>query len=69
MYSIFGAVSSLNRIPEKDVVLEAVSKPEGECVQHQEEGTTDESGSFRIRGLQPQVSGFYSQQFRVLVII
>lgn len=55
LYSVFGSVTSLNRIPEKDVVLEAVSKPEGECVQHQEEGTTDENGGFRIRGLQPQV--------------
>ncbi|XP_065202501.1 BOS complex subunit NOMO3 [Planococcus citri] len=53
LYSAFGNVASLNRISENNVVLEAVGKPEGECVQHQEEGTTDESGNYRIRGLQP----------------
>ena len=55
LYSVFGTVFSLNRIPEKDIVIEAVSRAEGECVQHQEEGTSDEKGQFRIRGLQPEV--------------
>lgn len=56
LYSIFGSVSSLNRFAEKDVVVEAVSNAIGECMLHQEEGTTDENGHFRIRGLHPQVS-------------
>ena len=53
---MFGHVYSLSHFPEKEVVVEAISIAQGECVSHQEEGTTDENGHFRIRGLKPHVS-------------
>lgn len=50
-FSIFGAITSLNGEPFENVVVEA--RAEEPCAQHQEEGTTESNGQYRIRGLQP----------------
>lgn len=59
-YSVFGKVTSLNGQSEKGVVVEARSvvsdsadASSGENAQQLEKATTDQSGSFRIRGLLP----------------
>lgn len=50
-FSAFGSVNSLNGEPFADVIVEA--RAEERCGQHQEEGTTESNGQYRIRGLQP----------------
>lgn len=50
-YSAFGSVNALNGLPIGDVVVEARSNDK--CGQHQEEVTTESSGQYRLRGLQP----------------
>lgn len=50
-FSVFGSVNTLNGEPFADVIVEALS--EDRCGQHQEEATTETSGQYRIRGLQP----------------
>eukprot|EP01122_Echinamoeba_exundans_P007456 TRINITY_DN2311_c0_g2_i2.p1 TRINITY_DN2311_c0_g2~~TRINITY_DN2311_c0_g2_i2.p1 ORF type:complete len:1254 (+),score=406.06 TRINITY_DN2311_c0_g2_i2:197-3958(+) len=51
-FSVFGSVRSLNGASERAVVVEAVSD-DGSAVVQREEATTDETGSFRLRGLAP----------------
>jgi hypothetical protein len=51
-YSAYGVVTSLNGEPEEGVV-EAVGQDK--CSHFQEESSTESSGQFRIRGLQPEV--------------
>ncbi|CAH1796880.1 unnamed protein product [Owenia fusiformis] len=50
-YSVYGTVSSLNGEPEQVVIIESVGK--NNCSDLQEEGKTEQDGSYRIRGLQP----------------
>ncbi|XP_055379497.1 BOS complex subunit NOMO1 [Condylostylus longicornis] len=50
-YSVFGIVTSLNGEPFPNVHLEAIS--DEKCMHHQEESSTEQSGQYRIRGLQP----------------
>ncbi|XP_044765442.1 nodal modulator 1 [Coccinella septempunctata] len=50
-YSAFGIVTSLNKIPEHDSVVEAVGVKN--CSHLSEETTTESNGRFRVRGLQP----------------
>lgn len=50
-YSAFGSVNALNGLPVGDVVVEARSSEQ--CGQHQEEATTEATGQYRLRGLQP----------------
>uniref|UniRef100_A0A0N5AZ94 Nodal modulator 1 n=1 Tax=Syphacia muris TaxID=451379 RepID=A0A0N5AZ94_9BILA len=50
-YSVFGKVSHMAGQPVEGLIVEAVSE---QCSQLQEEDTTLEDGSFRIRGLRPQ---------------
>lgn len=50
-YSAFGSVNALNGLPIADVVVEARSNEQ--CNHHQEEVTTQSSGQYRLRGLQP----------------
>lgn len=51
-FSAFGSVRSLNGQSERALVVEAVSE-EGAAVAQREEAVTDETGSFRLRGLVP----------------
>lgn len=53
-YSVYGQVTSLNREPEENIVVVAVGV--GNCSHFSEESTTENSGQFRIRGLQPYCS-------------
>ncbi|KAG8188601.1 hypothetical protein JTE90_005956 [Oedothorax gibbosus] len=53
-YSLFGVVTSLTGEAEIGVAVEAVSVPNAECNQYQEEATSEQEGTFRIRGLQPK---------------
>ncbi|KAK1126581.1 hypothetical protein K0M31_004211 [Melipona bicolor] len=49
--SAYGSVTSLNGEPEAGLLVEV--QGQGNCDNLQEEATTEENGSFRIRGLQP----------------
>ena len=51
-FSAYGSVTSLNGEPEAGVASVEV-QGQGDCDNLQEEATTEENGSFRIRGLQP----------------
>jgi hypothetical protein len=51
-FSVFGSVRSLNGASERAVIVEAVSD-DGATVVQREEATTDDTGSFRLRGLAP----------------
>ncbi|XP_026483060.1 LOW QUALITY PROTEIN: nodal modulator 1-like, partial [Ctenocephalides felis] len=51
-FSAFGSITSLNGEPTPNVEVEAVGQ--NECSQYSEEATTETSGIFRIRGLQPK---------------
>ncbi|XP_029647558.1 nodal modulator 1 [Octopus sinensis] len=53
-YSCYGRVSSLNGEPEPGVLVEAVSV--SGSVQYQEESKTEQDGTYRIRGLSPNVT-------------
>lgn len=53
-FSAYGSVTSLNGEPEAGLLVE-VQGQGGNCDNLQEEATTEENGSFRIRGLQPTV--------------
>jgi hypothetical protein len=53
-YSAYGVVTSLNGEPEEGIVVEAVGQDK--CSQFQEESSSEASGQFRIRGLQPEVN-------------
>lgn len=53
-FSAYGSVTSLNGEPETGLLVEV--QGQGDCDNLQEEATTEENGSFRIRGLQPTVS-------------
>ena len=53
-YSAYGTVTSLNGEPEEGIIVEAVGQ--GKCSHYQEESSTEISGQFRIRGLQPEVT-------------
>ncbi|XP_054268312.1 BOS complex subunit NOMO2-like [Macrosteles quadrilineatus] len=53
-YSALGTVTSLSGDPEPGVVVEAVGQGSQQCSQLQEESSTETSGQFRIRGLNPQ---------------
>lgn len=53
-FSAYGSVTSLNGEPEAGLLVEV--QGQGDCDNLQEEATTEENGSFRIRGLQPAVS-------------
>jgi hypothetical protein len=57
-YSAYGVVTSLNGEPEEGVVVEAMGQDR--CSHFQEESSTESSGQFRIRGLQPEVNIFYT---------
>lgn len=48
-YSVFGTITSLNGEPFPQVNVEAVS--DDECLNHQEETATENTGQYRIRGL------------------
>ncbi|XP_043284324.1 nodal modulator 3 isoform X2 [Venturia canescens] len=50
-YSAYGSVTSLNGEPERGLLVEA--QGQSDCSNLQEEATTEDNGSFRIRGLQP----------------
>ncbi|GAB6022208.1 nodal modulator [Chamberlinius hualienensis] len=50
-FSCYGVVTSLIGEPEKGIVIEAIGK--GDCSIYQEEVTSEEDGTFRIRGLKP----------------
>ncbi|XP_048265268.1 uncharacterized protein LOC100649850 isoform X3 [Bombus terrestris] len=50
-FSAYGSVTSLNGEPEAGLLVEV--QGQGDCDNLQEEATTEENGSFRIRGLQP----------------
>ncbi|XP_071858725.1 BOS complex subunit NOMO3 isoform X2 [Bombus fervidus] len=50
-FSAYGSVTSLNGEPEVGLLVEV--QGQGDCANLQEEATTEENGSFRIRGLQP----------------
>lgn len=50
-YSAYGSVTSLNGEPEVGLLVEV--QGQGNCSNLQEEATTEKSGNFRIRGLQP----------------
>ncbi|XP_015834614.2 BOS complex subunit NOMO1 [Tribolium castaneum] len=50
-YSAYGQVTSLNREPEENIVVVALGV--GNCSHFSEESTSESSGLFRIRGLQP----------------
>ncbi|KAL0132278.1 hypothetical protein PUN28_000219 [Cardiocondyla obscurior] len=51
-YSAYGSVTSLNGEPEVGLLVEV--QGENNCSNLQEEATTEENGTFRIRGLQPK---------------
>ncbi|XP_056645708.1 BOS complex subunit NOMO1 [Diorhabda sublineata] len=53
-YSAFGQIVSLNGEPEFDMVV--VARGVGNCSQYSEETTCENTGHFRIRGLQPYCS-------------
>jgi len=53
-YSAYGVVTSLNGEPEEGIVVEAVGQDK--CSHFQEESSSEGSGQFRIRGLQPEVN-------------
>ena len=53
-YSAYGVVTSLNGEAEEGIVVEAVGQ--GKCSHFQEESSSEASGQFRIRGLQPEVN-------------
>jgi hypothetical protein len=53
-YSVYGVVTSLNGEPEEGIVVEAVGQDK--CSHFQEESSSEASGQFRIRGLQPEVN-------------
>ncbi|XP_066603277.1 BOS complex subunit NOMO3 isoform X2 [Prorops nasuta] len=50
-FSAYGIVTSLNGQPETGLLVEA--QGQGNCSSYQEEATTEDTGNFRIRGLQP----------------
>lgn len=52
-FSAYGSVTSLNGEPETGLLVEVQGQEN--CEHLQEEATTEENGSFRIRGLQPTV--------------
>lgn len=56
-FSAYGSVTSLNGKPEAGLLVEV--QGEGDCSNLQEEATTEENGSYRIRGLQPTVSDYH----------
>ncbi len=51
-------MTALNGEPEGSVSVEAVGTGPSHCAEYQEDGTTEENGQFRIRGLLPGVSLF-----------
>lgn len=53
-FSAYGTVSCLNGEPEAGLLVEA--RGQAECADLQEEATTREDGTWRIRGLEPKVS-------------
>lgn len=53
-YSAYGVVTSLNGEPEEGIVVEAMGQDK--CSHFQEESSSEASGQFRIRGLQPECS-------------
>ncbi|RZC36994.1 uncharacterized protein BDFB_006360, partial [Asbolus verrucosus] len=53
-YSAYGHVTSLNKEPEENIVMVAVGV--GNCSHFSEESTSEFTGQFRIRGLQPYCS-------------
>lgn len=53
-FSAYGSVTSLNGEPERGLIVEA--QGQSDCSNLQEEATTEDNGSFRIRGLQPSVN-------------
>ncbi|WAR04700.1 NOMO2-like protein [Mya arenaria] len=50
-YSCYGMVTSLNGEPESGLFVEALGQ--GDCSMYQEESKTEQTGHYRIRGLQP----------------
>lgn len=60
-FSAYGSVTSLNGEPETGLLVEVQGQEN--CEHLQEEATTEENGSFRIRGLQPTVSKISSYNF------
>jgi len=50
-FSCFGKVTSLNGVPQSDLVVEAIGGNEQNL--HGEEATTGEDGTYRLRGLRP----------------
>jgi hypothetical protein len=54
-------VTSLNGEPEGGIFVEAVGQDK--CSHFQEESTSEPSGQFRIRGLQPEVNMFAKRIF------
>lgn len=53
-FSAYGSVTSLNGESEAGLLVEA--QGQADCSNLQEEATTEENGTFRIRGLQPLVN-------------
>jgi hypothetical protein len=53
-YSAYGVVTSLNGEPEEGIIVESVGQDK--CSHFQEESSSEASGQFRIRGLQPEVN-------------
>lgn len=66
-YSALGSVTSLSGDPEPGVVVEAVGQGSQQCSQLQEESSTETSGQFRIRGLNPQVGKVHQQVTQLTV--
>jgi hypothetical protein len=52
-FSAYGMVTCLNGEPEAGLLVEA--RGQNECADLQEEATTKEDGTWRIRGLEPKV--------------
>lgn len=52
-YSLYGVINSLTGEAEIGVAVEAVGVNSGTCSQYQEDAISEQGGSFRIRGLQP----------------
>lgn len=53
-FSAYGIVTCLNGEPEAGLLVEA--RGQNECANLQEEATTKEDGTWRIRGLEPKVN-------------
>lgn len=56
-FSVYGIVTSLGGEPEEGIVVEAVGRES--CSHYQEESSTEVTGQFRIRGLQPEVKVYF----------